>query len=239
MRKPFAIIYEDDEIIVLDKAARVLTLPDRFDPIKPNLRALLLKMYGDIYVVHRLDVETSGVMVFAKNEKSHAHLSEQFQNRSVNKVYQALTQYPHEDEGIVEIGIEEHRTKKGKYIASLEGKESKTSYKVIKKIHHFALVELTIHTGRTHQIRVHMKHIGAPLLTDKKYGLYEAFYLSQIKKLKFNRDKVERPLLSRSSLHSARLSFTHPTTGAKSTYEAPLHKDMKAVIFQLEKQYDR
>ena len=80
-----------------------------------------------------------------------------------------------------------------------------------------------------------MKHIGAPLLTDSKYGLSPTFFLSQIKKLKFNRNHEERPLISRSSLHSHRLTLAHPKTGAETTWESSLHKDMKAVVFQLEK----
>ncbi len=235
MRKPYAVIYEDDQIVVVDKKAHTLSVPDRFDASKPNLRDLLSSRYGQIYVVHRLDMETSGIMVFAKDDVSHAHLSEQFENRKVIKTYLALCQHPAERSGTIHTHIAESKSKKGMYIAALKGKEALTDYKVVKSLDRYALVSLRIHTGRTHQIRVHMKHIGAPLITDSKYGLSPNFFLSQIKKLKFNRNKEERPLMSRSSLHSHQLTITHPKTGVESTWEAPLHKDMKAVVFQLEK----
>ncbi len=235
MRKPYAVIHEDDHIVVVDKKAHTLSVPDRFDPTKPNLRDLLISRYGQIYVVHRLDMETSGVMVFAKDEESHAHLSDQFENRKVVKTYLALCQHPVENSGTIHTHIAESKSKKGMYIASLKGKEALTDYKVIKSLDRYALVALRIHTGRTHQIRVHMKHIGAPLITDSKYGLSATFYLSQIKKLKFNRDQEERPLMSRSSLHSHQLTIIHPKTEVKASFESPLHKDMKAVVFQLEK----
>ena len=237
--KKLSIIYEDNDLVVVDKKANVLTIQDRYDSTKPNLKAILKSRNEGIYVVHRLDLETSGLLVFAKNEESHAHLSDQFQNRTVEKVYLAICQSPIQDEGKIDTGIIEHKTKKGRYIAALKGKQSSTEYRVVKRLGQFALVEIKIHTGRTHQIRVHMKHIGASLLVDSKYGLYDEFKLSQIKKLKFKRDAEERPLLSRSALHSSRLTITHPKSGKRMTFEAPLHKDMKAVIFQLEKTMGR
>lgn len=233
--KGFTIIYEDNDIVVVDKKAHVLTIQDRYDATKPNLRAILTKKYGSIFVVHRLDLETSGLLIFAKNEESHAHLSAQFQERKVEKIYLALCQRPFQESGKIEAPITEHKTRKGQYIASLKGKEASTEYKVLKELNQFALVELQIHTGRTHQIRVHLKHIGAALMVDSKYGLFSEFKLSQIKKIKFRRDQEERPLLSRSALHSARLTITHPKSTERMTFEAPLHKDMKAVVFQLEK----
>ncbi len=235
MRKPYEVIHEDDTIVIINKKAHVLSIPDRFDPTKPNLSGLLRSRYGEIYVVHRLDMETSGIMVFAKTEEAHAHLSEQFESRSIIKKYLALCQHPSEPSGTIHTSITEHRTKKNMYIASLKGKEALTDYEVIKSLDRYALVSLRIHTGRTHQIRVHLKHIGAPLITDKKYGLSSEFFLSQIKRIKFQRDKEESPLISRSALHSSTLTLTHPKTLKLETYEAPLPKDIKAVVYQLEK----
>lgn len=239
MKGSYQVIFEDNDIIVVDKKANVLTIPDRFDPTRSNLKSILASKYKEIFVVHRLDLETSGLIVFAKNEVAHQHLSLQFQERTVTKIYTAICQAPLEDSGIIDKAITESKTKKGKYIAALKGKESITEYKVVQKLNQYAVVELNLLTGRTHQIRVHMNHIGASLIVDKKYGLYSEFKLSQIKKLKFNRNYQERPLLSRSALHASRLTIKHPKTAEEMTFEAPLHKDMKAVIFQLEKVVDK
>ena len=156
MRKPYAIVHEDEHIIVVDKKAHTLSVPDRFDSSKPNLRDLLTARFGQIYVVHRLDMETSGIMVFAKDEESHAHLSDQFENRKVVKTYLALCQHPVENSGTIHTHIAESKSKKGMYIAALKGKEALTDYKVVKSLDRYALVSLRIHTGRTHQIRVHI-----------------------------------------------------------------------------------
>ncbi len=239
MKKSYNIIYEDEDIVVLDKSAHVLSIEDRYDPTRKNLRTMLTNRFEKIFVVHRLDMETSGVMVFAKNEIAHAHLSEQFQNRQVQKKYSAICKCPRESKGVIDISIGAHHSKKGIYTAAKDGKQALTEYEIIKSLGAYALVSLNIKTGRTHQIRVHMKHIGAPLLTDKKYGLHESFFLSQIKKIRLKKDDDERPLLSRTALHSSTLSFSHPTSTESLTFSAPLHKDMKAVIFQLEKYADK
>ena len=235
MRKSYNIIYEDNDIVVLDKKGGVLTVPDRFDPTKKNLKSMMINRFGNIYVVHRLDFETSGVILFAKNEKSHQVLSEQFESRTVKKEYLALTKKPNVPKGNIDARIDEHPSKKGNYIISQTGKSALSEYEVIKAMGKYALLSIRIHTGRTHQIRVHLKHSGAPLITDNKYGLYSAFYLSQLKKIKLGKYQTEKPLLERSSLHSSQLTITHPSLGREMTFNAPLHKDMKAVIYQLEK----
>lgn len=237
MKKYFNILHEDEAIIVIDKKAHVLSIPDRFDPTLPNLKDVL-SARRELYVVHRLDKETSGVIVFTKTAEAHAHLSEQWQNGVVEKKYLAITLNPDEPQGVIEASIAADHKKQNTYTTSVNGKSSKTSYKVIATYDRYALVELLLHTGRTHQIRVHMKHLGAPLIVDDKYGLRNAFYLSSIKKMKIPRGKKENPLLSRSSLHASQIKFNHPITEDPVTYEAPLHKDMKAVIYQLKKKYD-
>ena len=235
MKKSFAILYEDDAIIVLNKSGHVLSVEDRYDPTRPNLRAMLLRRYGEIYLVHRLDMETSGVMVFARTKEAHSHLSMQFQNHEVKKLYHALCLAPQADEGTIEIGLAEDHKSKGKYIPSKIGKHAYSTFTVLKRLDRYALVEIGIKTGRTHQIRVHLKHIGAPLLTDRKYGLSDAFYLSEIKKIRLKKDQQEKALISRTSLHSYHLEFKHPVSNEIVLFNAPLHKDMKAVLFQLEK----
>ena len=237
MRKSYKIIFEDEDLVVLDKSGHVLTIEDRYDPIKKNLKSMMVNRFGNIYVVHRLDYETSGIILFAKNENSHKILSKQFEERKVIKTYLALTKKPDKKEGIITTSISAHPMKHGIYIPDENGKSAKTEFQVIKEFQKYALVKLNPFTGRTHQIRVHLKSIGAPLLTDKKYGLFDVFYLSQIKKVRLSRDQTEQPLIRRSSLHAYQLEFQHPMQDRPMKFTSSLHKDMKAVCYQLEKQF--
>ncbi len=228
------ILYEDSDIIAVNKPASVLTVPDRFDPTQKNLRGLLRKKYDDIFVVHRLDKETSGVIVFAKHAEAHKELNEAFSDRSIDKSYYALAQKPVEPKGVIEENIAESIKAPGRYEIKSKGKAAISEYEVIETYRNYALIRVKILTGRTHQIRVHLKHIGAPLLVDSKYGLSDSFYLSSIKRLR-KRPETERPLLNRCSLHAHSIKFNHPMNGEKIHIEAPLPKDMRAVINQMKK----
>ncbi len=235
MNKRLDIIYEDQNLIAVNKAAGMLTLPDRFRPDIVNLRSLLKNKLGDIFVVHRLDVETSGVILFAKTAEAHKILQDNWAKPTTTKIYQALTLKPALENGIVNAAIVESQTKRGFYKVHDKGREAITHYKVISSWRQYALMECTIKTGRTHQIRVHMKYIGAALLVDKKYGSGEAFFLSQIKRIRLNNAKTERPLMKRSSLHAATLIIKHPITGISIQIDASHPKDFKAVINQFNK----
>jgi RluA family pseudouridine synthase len=229
------IIYEDEHIIAINKPAHLLSIPDRYNSTKENLKNTLKERFGEIYVVHRLDKETSGIIVFAKTEESHKYLNEQFQEGTAKKIYLAICLHPQESEGTIDNYIAESPHARGTYIVAKKGKRALTEYKVIESFQKYALIELKIATGRTHQIRVHMKHIGAPMLTDSKYGLAPQFMLSEIKRFRKKRDVEERPLMSRTSLHSASLEINHPATGKLMRFLAPLPKDMTATISQLRK----
>lgn len=231
------IIYEDDDIIVINKPAHILSVPDRFDSNLPNLKVALRKRCGDILVVHRLDKETSGTIVYAKTEESHKHLNEQFREGQTEKRYLALCIHPTENEGTIDNNIAESQHIPGTYTVAKKGKHSISEYKVIESFKKYALIEVKILTGRTHQIRVHMKHIGAPLLTDSKYGVSDKFFLSEIKKYKRKKGVEENPLIYRTSLHAHSLTITHPTTNKSMTFTSDLPKDMRAVLNQFRKVY--
>ena len=235
MNKRLDIIYEDDNLIAINKASGMLTLPDRFKPDLPNLRTILKNKFGEIFVVHRLDVETSGVILFAKSAEAHQVLQNNWTKPTTSKVYQAITIKPALNQGIVDASIVESQTKRGFYKVHDKGREAITHYKVHSSWGQYALVECTIKTGRTHQIRVHMKFIGAALLVDKKYGAGDSFFLSQIKRVRLSKEQEERPLMKRSSLHAASLSIKHPITGMPIKIDASLPKDFKAVINQFNK----
>lgn len=232
------IIYEDDAIVIVQKPANFLAIPDRYVAERLNLVDFLKKKYGDIFVVHRLDKETSGVICYAKNAESHRHLSKQFEARSVEKTYKVLVEgNVHQPTGIIDKPIARHVSIAGKMRIHNSGKASLTHYEVEKHIGDYTLVQANIKTGRTHQIRVHFAAIGYPLMIDGMYGRQGAFFLSSIKQKKFNIGKYqeERPLMSRTTLHAWKLSLDHPTTGERMEFIAPLPKDFRAVLKQLEK----
>jgi 23S rRNA pseudouridine1911/1915/1917 synthase len=235
MSKPntLEILFEDATMIAVNKAAGVLSIPDRFNPDLPNLISQLKKSYPEILPVHRLDKFTTGINLFAKNAESHKALSAIFESRDIEKYYHAIVDgTPQPESGRIDVALAESTVTRGKMLVHQRGKPSVTDYKVIKSYRNFAHVYLRIFTGRMHQIRVHMQYLGNPLIVDTLYGNREAFYLSEIKHKKFNLGKhdEERPLLTRQPLHASRLVFDHPESGQKIEIDAPLPKDMQAVF---------
>lgn len=238
MKKNIPIIYKDEHLLVVNKPAGLLTIPDRYDPDKPNVRQLLSEQYEEVFVVHRLDRCTSGVLCLARTADAHRDLSRQFEERSVHKLYLALVEgAPQPAEDTIDQGIARHPTQPGKMVISNKGKNARTRYKIVESFRSCSLAEVNIETGRTHQIRVHFAGIGHPLLVDPIYGRRDAFFLSEIKGRRYNlgRDKVERPLISRTSLHASQLTLRRPDSGEECTFKAPLPKDMRACLNQLRK----
>lgn len=237
MKKHFQIIHEDEAIVVLEKAPGVLTIPDRFKPDLFNLYQSLEQKYGKIFTVHRLDRETSGLLIFAKTEDAHRQLSKQFEERSVQKIYKVLVEgVVHQKTGKIDKPIGRHPSRSGKMMITAKGKPSLTLYAVVEQFKQYALLDADIKTGRTHQIRVHFQSIGHPLAVDATYGRQPAFFLSKVKK-KYNLGKMEeeRPLMSRTSLHAAQLTIQHPVSNEEMTFISTLPKDFSAVLKQLRK----
>lgn len=237
-QRPYSVIWEDAHMLVVNKTAGILSIPDRYDPEKPNLQSLLNQQYDQIWTVHRIDKDTSGLLCFAKTEEAHKVLSQQFANHEPQKVYLTITngQIP-KNEGIIEHKLAQNPLKKGRVVVASKGKTAITNYQVTERFGTHTLVQVQIKTGRTHQIRVHLQAIGHPILADPFYSPKPHFLLSSIKKKKYQKNKhsVERPLLTRTALHAYQLGIKHPTTGEQLNVEAPLPKDMRAVINQLRK----
>lgn len=230
------IIAETENWVALNKPSGLLSIPDR-EGKEVSLKILLKEKYGDIYTVHRIDKDTSGLIIFAKNEVTHKHLSKQFEERHTKKIYQGLVLgSPALSSGSIEASIMEHPAQNGTMIVHRKGKEALTDYEVLADFGIYALVQFRIHTGRTHQIRVHMKDLGYPIVCDPLYGDGKPLLLSTIKsKFKLSRNVLEeRPILGRLALHAFQLSFTD-VDGKTVDLEAPLHKDMRATLQQLEK----
>lgn len=234
----YDLLYEDDQLLVVSKPAGLLTIPDRAGN-QNSLVGALKEKYGKVLIVHRLDRETSGILVFARTEAAHRHLSMQMEHHTADKFYLALLDGAlHHEEGEIDKPIGEHHSIPGKMAISNTGKPSLTFYRVIERFQRFTLVEAQIKTGRTHQIRVHFNSIGYPLAVDALYGRRERFLLSEIKGKKYKSGKFteeERPLMERSSLHAARLRFEHPVSGEIMEFRSELPKDFTAVLNQLRK----
>jgi 23S rRNA pseudouridine1911/1915/1917 synthase len=239
MKNPsFSVLYQDNAILVAEKPAGLLTIPDRYSKDEANLKDLAAAAFGQVRVVHRIDRETSGVVILARTEEAHAHLNQQFEVRSVQKKYLALSRGTAEE---TEFTIDrplrldadrQHRT----VVDAYNGKESTTHIRILERFRHFVFMECMPETGRTHQIRVHLSEHGLPIVADDLYGNGKGFFLSEVKsKFKIGEDEDERPILSRLALHASVLEITHPETGARMRFESLLPKDIKAAVNQLKK----
>lgn len=231
-----SILFESAEFIVLDKPAGLLSIPDR-EGKEASLKSRLREQYGNIFTVHRLDRETSGVIVFAKTEATHKYLSKVFEDRSVEKIYQGIVLgTPPQTKGTIDVPIMEHPGKPGLMVINRRGKSALTDYELLETISGYSLLQFQIHTGRTHQIRIHMQSVGHPIACDELYGDGKPVFLSAIKRnFKLSKsEESERPLLSRLALHSQSLKFTDQN-GTLHHFKAPLPKDLRALLQQLRK----
>ncbi|WP_417612785.1 RluA family pseudouridine synthase [Owenweeksia hongkongensis] len=234
------ILYEDDQVIVLNKTAGVVVHPGygNYDGTLVNgliyhFKNLPGKDETRPGLVHRLDKDTSGIMVIAKDEMSLAHLAKQFFDRTTSRRYHALVWGDvKEDEGTIigHIG----RSKKNRKVFSVyedesEGKHAITHYKVLQRFGYTTLVECRLETGRTHQIRVHMKHLGHPLFNDKEYGGSSILKGTTFTKYKQFVDNCFATC-PRQALHAKTLGFTHPKNGDEMSFNSELPEDMAALI---------
>jgi 23S rRNA pseudouridine1911/1915/1917 synthase len=238
---PLNIIYEDDDIIVLNKPADMLVHPARGNLHGTLVNALsyycdkLSSGLGEFRpgIVHRLDKNTTGVMVATKNEIAQWKIAKQFETRKTKKEYLAIvhgTPQLTSDRINAPLGI--HPKIREKYAVRPEnGKEAVTFYEVLEEFRGFSLLKLFPKTGRTHQIRVHLSHLKHPIVADDMYG-GKFVYLWQLKDAE---PEVEEPLINRPALHALSLEFKHPTTEKQVKFEAPIPDDMQNLLNLLRK----
>jgi 23S rRNA pseudouridine1911/1915/1917 synthase len=235
-KNKYSIVFENDEIIAINKSSGLLTIPDR-EQSERSLKDMLIEKYGVIFTVHRLDKDTSGLVLFAKNDRTHKYLSQLFEERKVEKYYLGIVLgRPAALSGTIEAPIAEHPVNKGMMVVHRSGKPSTTGYEVLEASNHYSLVSFRLYTGRTHQIRVHSKNIGHPLACDPLYGDGKPVLLSSIKKnFKLSRhDESERPIISRLALHSYKLVF-EDQQGTRIDLQAEMPKEFRALMQQLKK----
>jgi 23S rRNA pseudouridine1911/1915/1917 synthase len=219
------VIFEDDDLLVLNKPAGIVMHPGAGHSQHTLVNALLahcqnLSGIGGKErpgIVHRLDKETSGALVVAKNDATHRDLSSQFAARTMTKIYLALVAgILRKTSGIIDKAIARHPVHRQRMsIARRQGRSAKTEYRVIRSGNDISLVECILHSGRTHQIRVHLHHLGHPVLGDKLYGGKRAGDFS------------------RQMLHAWKLAFRHPRSGAEMSFEAPVPSDFAAAMRQI------
>ena len=230
------IVFENDDFVAINKPSGLLTIPDRMQSEK-SLKEFLKDKYGDIFTVHRLDKDTSGLVLFAKNEETHKYLCKIFEERSIEKYYVGIVLgEPSNNSGSIEAPIGENPAHKGTMNVHRNGKAAHTTYEVMEANKYYSMVSFQLHTGRTHQIRVHSKEIGHPLACDELYGDGKPVLLSAVKK-KFKlskHDEEERPMINRLALHSHKLVFD-TAQGEKMKIVAEVPKEFRALMTQLKK----
>ena len=247
-RPPFTLIYENENIAAFDKSSGIAVSPDRWDLSKERLDKLAAEFLGvnKLYTVHRIDRETSGLVVFAKNSEAHKLLSAAFEGRQVRKRYIAIVHGRPSwgetacDLSLIPNGNKLHLTIIDKY----RGKKSLTVFRLLGYAGNYSVLEALPETGRTHQIRVHLAALGHPVVCDEFYGNVKPVLLSAIKRGWRGDPLEERPLLSRLGLHAEGLTIPAFSVQGQNDNEnepvelvlkAPLPRDMAALIRQMEK----
>jgi 23S rRNA pseudouridine1911/1915/1917 synthase len=232
---PLDILFEDKSLLVLNKPAGIVVHPAAGNEEHTLVNALLHHCKGELSgiggvarpgIVHRLDKETSGCLVVAKNDESHIALSAQFAGRTVEKIYVAIVcGIVPRDEGNICAAIARHPTHRKRMAVhdDDDGRPAHTGYRVIERLNHATLIEAHLFTGRTHQIRVHFQHLGYPVAGDETYGQRQTRKLSEL-------TSYAPP---RVLLHAHKLAFTHPRTGKKVSFTAPIPADMEEALSAL------
>ncbi len=234
----YSVIFSDENLVVLNKKSGLLIAADRYNPDEPRLDLLAEEEFGKLLAVHRLDKDTSGLIIYARTPEAQKSLSMQFEKRLVHKTYHALVYgHPlwenlHVDLALLPDGDARHRTIPDKR----HGKPSVTDFRLIGNCGPYSWIEAKPVTGRTHQIRVHLAQNGLSIVCDPLYsGNQKPVRLSEIKKKWNGETEEERPLLSRLALHAYKIEFAHPVTNEKMIFTAPYPKDMEATRKQLAK----
>jgi len=230
---PLSVLYEDADLLVVNKPAGLVVHPAAGHAEHTLVNALLHHCAGQLSgiggvarpgIVHRLDKETSGCLVVAKNDQTHLALAKQFSGHEVRKIYNAIVcGEVARESGEIHAAIARHPTHRKCMAVVDSGREAHTSYRVLKRLKNATLVEATLHTGRTHQIRVHFQFIGYPIVGDAVYGKRQNLRLKEL----------TRFAAARQMLHSRILSFKHPRTGKMVRCEAPLPPDFQAALSAL------
>ena len=223
------VVYEDEDIIVVNKPSGMVVHPAPGNESKTLVNALLYHCKGTLSgingvirpgIVHRIDKDTSGLLVVAKNDEAHVFLSSLLKEHGIKRVYHAIvTGHLKESEGTIDAPIARHPTNRKKMAVVSGGREAITHYKTIEEFSGFTYAKMELETGRTHQIRVHMSHIGHPIMGDTVYGGGKTPF-----------EKAHKPLIDGQMLHAKELSFPHPRTKEIVRFECPLPENFEKIL---------
>jgi len=244
---PLTIAYEDDDLAIINKPEGLVVHPGHGN-LTGTLVNGLIYHYGEqlsnergasrVGIVHRIDKGTSGLLIIAKNNLTHAKLAEMFRNKQIKKIYKAiLVGYPKADSGTIQTFLQRSKSNPLKIAVSDFGKNAITHYQVEKYFHYFSLVNIELETGRTHQIRVHFSHFNNPVLGDRLYSSPEEVATripSNYKKRLFN---LYDNILTNQALHAHKLEFTHPITNKFISVESDLPDYFRKTIAWLESNF--
>jgi len=226
------IVYYDETLLAVNKSAGLPALPDGYNPDAPHVKSLLEPHYGHLWIVHRLDRQTSGLMLLARSPQAHRALNDQFQSHQVNKTYHALiVGDPLWDGTVIDLplrpdGDRRHRT----VVDQSRGKPALTDLRLLERFGRFSLVEAAPRTGRTHQVRAHLSAAGFPIVCDSLYGGGWRLITSLQSAGSGGNDAARVGLLERMGLHAWSLEFQHPATRSQVRLEAPYPPDFERAL---------
>lgn len=228
---PLSIIYEDDALLVINKPIGLIVHPGAGNPDKTLANALLhylpeLSVIPRAGIIHRLDKETSGLLVIAKTIKAHHALIKQMSAREIHREYRALVQGKMISGGTIDAPMSRHPTHRTKMAVVLDGKEAITHYRVLERFKEHTLLAIQLETGRTHQIRVHLAHINYPIVGDPLYGKKRQYNFSQLSEVA----QTALKQFHHQALHAIKLSLIHPITKKPIEWEAEMPDDMQELI---------
>ena len=229
------ILFSDSALLVINKPAGLSTLPDGYDPTLAHVKSVLEQPAGRLWIVHRLDKQTSGVLLLARSAKAHRSLNSQFEQHQVLKRYHALVRGdPEWEERSINLPLRPNGDRRHRTVVDLDhGKSALTHLKVLERFGQYSWLEVVPHTGRTHQIRAHLSSEGLTIIGDKLYGDRKFNFLTNTEAQSQNNKSEVETLIIGMGLHARSLEFTHPDTGQRIKFEAPYPAWWKVALARL------